>query len=519
MPSLTKAPFPVDFVGNNPQFEIKGRQYELTGIPSAKEYEIDSMGGHGTRINIYVFGTRSDFATSNSDDGTLSYPIDDGTADRKAEIWDIIAESYYIKKYCNVTATKRPDNIGLDIRVESKTPCTIEDFDFRIVIISGDVSIAQSGFTEGRLPQFYSKYQLEAGVYVKFKDKSESFVENIQLDLIENHTKIGVNFLRAFWNKGEPYKKDDGIFTELTHHVLKCAFLFVDMQKMSLPQIVTQRYFKKPIYLLPGKTNETAHATNKPDWTTIPEQQTRPIHAPNTIFPYGLNTGETIISYPDDFPEFIHLLGVGPASLYARVEADVKFEDGTNIIEPFVDDSLLGGTIPTAHRIAISNQILRSSMALDNRKFLSYQIKVITGDAPNEKLIFARTYLMQPKPHDGKVFLLQNRYGLLESCMIDHISAEHTTEGEIVSISDKYMLDKQNAQIKYTAHAGWKNRSELQLIAAALNNRFNYLYINNTSLPIVIPSQSVVFLDENEDWAQVSFDFYLENPAGELIIQ
>jgi hypothetical protein len=112
-------------------------------------------------------------------------------------------------------------------------------------------------------------------------------------------------------------------------------------------------------------------------------------------------------------------------------------------------------------RVAVSIDAL----AIADWDVIQYTVSFTQPSAPNGN--FSRTYQIVTTPYNARIFLLQNKYGLIESFWIDNLLEEKTVEGNVVILDADYKIDISKVESVFTARTGSKRISEMQLFKQA----------------------------------------------------
>jgi hypothetical protein len=152
------------------------------------------------------------------------------------------------------------------------------------------------------------------------------------------------------------------------------------------------------------------------------------------------------------------------------------------------------------------------SLGIDGMDVIEYTVNL----TDNAVSVFSRIYTVIPKPYFAKVFILQNKYGLLESFFVDNLLKEKTLEGSEVVLAEAHHIDIEKKDVVYTARTGSKRIKELPCFEHAAANKFNYIIADGRLVPIVILPDSFTIADEEKDLQGFEFKFKVSNEAEEL---
>lgn len=216
---------------------------------------------------------------------------------------------------------------------------------------------------------------------------------------------------------------------------------------------------------------------------------------------YGNNSHIKNVKTFVGMPQYIYLL----SSTQQTQSTITLFYGGT-----YKDGTPFGGqnnyTISqneNIYRIAISLEALNIP---NPENVIAYDITIWTFNG-GQMLTTRKTFNVIPKPYNAKIFLLQNKYGVLESFYINNETKNITTEGNQIIQNKKHETNINNTEISYTARTGYKTKQEMQLLAYAIQKPFNYKIENNTPSKITIAPNSFTIYDEKKDLQSAEFTY------------
>jgi hypothetical protein len=124
--------------------------------------------------------------------------------------------------------------------------------------------------------------------------------------------------------------------------------------------------------------------------------------------------------------------------------------------------------------------------------------------------VWTRTFVLNEKPFFAKQFLLQNKYGVLESFFVENEMMEKKVDGEQIMHENKVEIDVQDISATFTARTGNKSEHDLKLLSEAIENKQNYKIVNDILYPITILPDTLTIFDEEEDLQSAQFQYVFQ---------
>ena len=262
--------------------------------------------------------------------------------------------------------------------------------------------------------------------------------------------------------------------------------------------------------LFNGELEASLHDQRRFDWVTkdYPTYLSIISSAADT-FVWGMDSGETVRIF-EDMPQWLYISTLKctkTAVLWLNV--DYKYKPYSDVpIMPSFQLTLLAGNI---YRIPISMEALEVYGIASLAHF-----DITFKEDGQSQPFFRRGFDVIEKPYNARVFLLQNKYGLLESFFIDNLLEEKTVDGDLVVLGENYKMDIAKVETVYTARTGSKRISEMKLLKQAFENADNYIIDGNLLLPITFLPDTLQIWDEEDDLQRIEFQFILRRGAKSL---
>ena len=254
-----------------------------------------------------------------------------------------------------------------------------------------------------------------------------------------------------------------------------------------------------------GRLDDTHQALNLADWETDMGAAAK-LSEYTDIRDFGSPTGLTVRSYAE-LPQYAYFL------LFNTLEsASHSRQLNVGVIVRMKD-----GGIHTANQgqVTVANyNIVRlplsvAALGLDPSGMLSYTVSIRNESGAK----WTRTYVLGRKPIGAQEFLLQSRYGLLESLSTVTSAVEEQTDGSDTVKNGVVGADITDTATVHTARTGYRTAREIQLVADAMRNRHNYRIIGDRAVPIAVIPDTLTVTDTAEDLMEAEFQYRFNKPA------
>ena len=290
----------------------------------------------------------------------------------------------------------------------------------------------------------------------------------------------------------------------LLYATLKYRLAYTDVSG-EIPQAGVVKRSQECI-LTAGRLDDSHHALNLADWqTTMGANAT--LSEYKDIRDFASPTGLTVRTYAS-LPQYAYFLlfNIYQDTSFTRslaVKVDVKLKDGHTFPLDMGSVTVQNYNIV---RVPLSPSALGIPSAGD---VLSYTItaKNATGE------VWTRAFVLEHKPHGAQEFLLQNRYGLLETLSTYTSAVEEETDGSDTVKNGVVGVDVTDTATVHTARTGYKTEREIQLVADAMRGRFNHCILDGRAVPIAILPDTLTVTDTAEDLVEAEFQYRFNKPT------
>jgi hypothetical protein len=506
--TITEAPFTFDFLNNAIKFKLTGTPVAVAGRKAESRYKINTM----PRANYYLelkFGTKKFVFYFRNTVSAKTEPYEiflySTAAERQNELIKKIGQNYYIAKYYSVTVLNT-----LEIRFTAR-----QNGGENVALLTND-SAANIQFLSqitGIARTEKAGYKLFAKMEVTRFSPSTTTVQTPEILLhvgADGKASLPLALLRSYFQGVDtPGLSQKLAAYTLKNVMIKCCLVYSDYFDGTV-QLIN---FSNDYYLANGKISEAHRALNQPDWNC-------PMGGSNTLRAfvrprsYGSSSGLTVKSYTD-LPQYAYFMffnnnAAAGSTSALQVRIDILNEDGSK------KNSINPGALTITNFSIVRVPLSVKALSLQNHstQILSYTVRVYHASYPSA--VWARTFVLQEKPFYAKEFLLQNKYGVLESFFIENEMIEKTVDGEKVTRDDKIEIDVQDIFTTFFARTGNKSDFEMKLLSEALENKFHYKIVNGSLIPITILPDTLTIFDEEEDLQSAEFQYTFKIPDKTL---
>lgn len=502
---LSTSPFTLDFIKNELFFGITGTPVKSIGKKSVTTFIVDHLPAVGEKVIIQFYNTTLEFIVKDPgktihEGYSLQNVIESNLI---GELKAKIVSNYYLNLYYDIilsdtfklTFTSKEAG-GENVVMKTSTSDDFFTVDSKII-----------GYTRNELDHYriYAKFLID-----RYKDEISESIQSPELFLSldsKYKAKVPVDLLRSYFeNVDIPQISVNGF----TKEILKYAFLKVRLQYAefydSKVQLVKNSGF---FYFLNAACLSSHRSVNKQEW--VDTLSSDMISKSKRLRIYGTNQ-DTVRTFPG-MQEFIYVYyfdkeQIPTATRTCIVAIATKLKDGT------VSATQVTFSVKNHNFVRINCSV--DSLQLPNPEtILEYTVSIL--DSADGSKSFQKTYRLFNKPIHSSVFLLQNRYGVLDSFYTESQKFEKSSSGEKLIKGSLTAYDLES-EYKFTASTGFKSENQLQLLSDASENRFNFIVINNTAVPIAIIPGSIVVRDKKEDLLSAEFDYIINTSKADKTI-
>ena len=499
--TIREQPHPLDFAGNRPRFLLKGTPVATAGSKSRSAWRVTALPSSvltvGFGDTVLDFQITSPYQARDRADRIAGY---NDTSMLKKELQSKIAEHYTISRHYDVTLA---DDLTLTF--------LSKEYGGEVVTVDGNGSgnIEQLEQAAGVARVLHPNY----GVFARFEVTrySGGAVQTLETpDMIlhldaDDLAELPLDILRSYFTAADvPSLAETFAAYPLQYATLKFRLTYSDVSG-EIPQVGVLKHSQEAM-LSAGRLDDTHQTLNLADWETDMGAAAK-LSEYTDIRDFASPTGLTVRSYAE-LPQYAYFLlfNIYQDTAHTRslvVKVDVRLKDGHTF-------SLDMGTVTVQNfnivRVPLSAAALGIPSAED---VLSYT--VIVGNNKGET--WTRTFVLERKPYNAQEFLLQNRYGLLETLATDTSAVEEQTEGSDTVKNGVVGVDITDTATVHTARTGYKTEREIRLVAEAMRGRFNFRYVDGKAVPIAVLPDTLTVTDTAEDLISAEFQYRFNKPS------
>lgn len=207
-----------------------------------------------------------------------------------------------------------------------------------------------------------------------------------------------------------------------------------------------------------------------------------------------------VVKAPADCEQYVYLRNYGASAATLATTVTLYHRDGTITV--------LSG----ANNAGFSNPIIPAKSLVRLRTDLSaFGVLGVMAEGVARYVVelgtLVRTYVVVPKPYNGRTFFVKNAVNLYDSLWVASGKLELSTSGDRVVYggSDEYCID--DYEEVFTARTGLRKSSDLNRLAVCLRKDGNLLVSGEWADVVSVVPGSFVLKDESEDLIEVEFQY------------
>ena len=254
------------------------------------------------------------------------------------------------------------------------------------------------------------------------------------------------------------------------------------------------------ITLVNGELQEHEFQNNIPDWET--DDKTH-FYLRTGIGIFGQDDNETVLT-PHGTEQYIYVYNFGNSDVTARVQAFATLADGTT------DDDM------EDENVTLRPGVNRITVRVDDSDVVSVRVEV----SVNSTVKAVRNYILKAFDHGFHTFLMLNALNIYETLIVEDLAREENTEGERRVIAGRDSYGTTDRQTVFTAKCHPRNAMGLKLLRTAFAKQENLLLEGKFAWHIDMVPGSLTVSDESSDLTECEFKFRLRektNRAPQII--
>lgn len=518
MISLRSTPFPIDFAGNNPRFDIKAQPYAVPGkswTASIRIYAIPYVAGFTNTIILQTPQTTISRNIIPSNGASLS-PLDiketndtDTIADRlldrlcneaellkyyRFEVWAGVDEDE--NPCCWMKITARNEGSGFWALLSYQQ-------DGQSAMFNGRNVIQYSSFIEGVDPQPYSGHIVKGRFLVNRQvDRRDHYLDNLAdrenletpefaIWVTNGNATIDTRLLRSYFHRMDipHYGEVFGVYP-VSYNTIRYRLRFSEHNESTETEYTRT---SQEFLLVNGILQWNRQIENLPDWG---------FHADDNI-----SQSQKLITWGT--PQECTRRVFDGCELYiyvANFTASARAAAITILCGSVVDLETLIIPSRTIGRIPIGTNALPAGVCPSSVG--AYTVSIMDG---HEEIASVKVELI-PKPYHARVLLLQSHLGIAETFIIEEIVFERETAGSSVVIDGERDAELSESRTLLTLRTGYKDACDMRLLADAYTRTDNYLFSDTLAYRINFVPGTLTVIDEGEDLQSAEVQITLGKP-------
>lgn len=511
---IRKAPYPIDFLGNSPEFILRATPWSTEGRRVSHTFVVTSLPAGSLvfgsmRIGM-IPGTSELVWTVKADPGDGLYEIAAASGNATAVLNSLEAKVVYnpeLRKYFDVTAWVSAGNCYIKFTSQIEEADNIdfyhEDDENAVSWVEGNTGLARAPRKDWRAMAFFI-ITTPQGV---FKTPEMYFEESggdvhVSTDIIRAYMPKpdipgwGVHFtakhcpnatLKARLYYGEIYADANPILLGVTGTPGENNFERPHLQESGMSLRTLSR--SNELTLVNGELQDRAWQNNIPDWE---DQSGTHFYLRTGTDIFGQDDNDTVLT-PPGTEQYLYMYNYSGANINARVIAKATFADGT------VDDDL------EDNNIVLRPGVNRITVRIDADDIVAMRVEIYVGN----DLKAARNYIVKSFDYGFHSFLMLNAMNLYETFVVEDLAREDNTDGERRIIAGRDSYGTTDRQTVFTARCHPRNAKGLKQLRTALAKQDNMLLEGKFAWYIEMVPGSVTTSDESDDVLSCEFKFRL----------
>ena len=483
---IRKAPYPIDFLGNNPEYILRATPYSAEGRRYSRTFSINALPAGNLVLTI--------------DEQELTWLL---SANPKDKLWELPAVSsanaqslydtlegkfiYNPEVRKDYDMTLRIENDALTLKITAKEP---GGHVINLRHTGSPLFVTQHAPVTGLDRVLREDYRAMAFFEVRSANRTECtpamYYEESNGDI---HIETGI--VKAWFGKPDvPSPEEFFTATPCRHAEVKVRIFFGEMyaQGTQSTNLKTMAHGTS-VTMVNGRMEDYAAQNNLPDWKGIEDTH---LHLKTGFDIFGQDNGDTVLCPPGS-EQYIYIYNYEENDIAARVKESVVLADG-NTDDDWNDEN-----------ITLKPGVNRVSVRESDPEVAAWSVTV--SSEGNGSVI--RHFISKAHRQGYHTFLMLNAMNLYETFIAEEVLREEQTEGErrIVAGKDSYGTTDRNTVFAARCHP--KNANGLKLLRSAFAKQDNLLSEGRFAWYIDMLPGSLVVSDEGADVLEAEFKFRL----------
>ena len=524
---IRKAPYPIDFLGNSPEYILRATPWSSEGRRVSQTYSVASLpAGRLVFGSLRIGGIPGTSELSwnvKADPGDGLYEIAAASGDATAVLDSLEAKVVYnpeLRKYFDVSAWVSAGICYIKFTSLIEEPDNIdfyhEDDENAVSWVEGNTGLKRSPRKDWRALAFFS-IKTPQGVTTT----PEMIFEESGGDV-----HVSTDIIRAYMPKPDiPGWGEFFTAKPCPNATAKIRLYYGEMYAdnshpvwnigtgLPTPQSVNTTTHSKPvangglvlrnlmrsdeITLVNGELQEYAFNNNIPDWNVRKSTDNVHFYLKTDIDIFGQDHNETVFT-PHETEQYIYVYNYSSSDVTARVQASATLADGTTDDGWQEENATLH---PGVNRITVRE---------DDSEVVALRVVVSVENSVKA----TRNYIFKAFEHGFHTFLMLNALNLYETFIVEELAREENSEGERRVIAGRDSYGTSDRQTVFTARCHPRNAKGLKLLRAAFAKQDNLLLEGRYAWYVDMLPGSLTVSDEGSDLAECEFKFRLREKTN-----
>lgn len=473
--NLRAQPYKIDFIGNNPKFVVKTSPFLTEGRQYARSYSVPAIIGS---FRLYTPHGNYHWGVTTEDRPDSVFVMRQATtaAAVMEQLQAKLVNNYDINLFYAVTAELRQNDVLLT-------------FTAREYGAQGNIALQHDSVpynTEDIVPGLdrSSKNNYKIAAWFQIGDDR---TPTMFYDDNDGDVTISTEMLKPYFGTPDiPSFGESAGSKPCPHAAIRTCLLFAESENGKMG-VVKQ---SGEITLIRGRIEQYCADNNIPDWQSNNDEK---FHLSTGLSIFGQDNGDTVKT---------DLL----TEQYLYV-ANFTSNDIANVPITLTTHSANGSRTTTAATVTFKAQTVSRVAVGAAALGIAAQSGLLWYSVTIGTTGITRTFLIVPRHYHAKTALLQNRVGLYESFVFDHIEVERATSGEraITNRADRYIIDDNTVSV--TARTGLRTQREIRLLDQALGREDNLMLQGQYAYRITLIPGTATVINESEDLIEVEMKF------------
>ena len=483
--TLQKTPFPIDFIGNDPEFVIRTAPNRVEGRRYRRVFEVASLTAGRFIVSTAHGNTVFQVRATASDDNPLELKTAATAALALEQLEAKLVRHRSLAAHYSITAGLQS---GVVVVVfEACEPLTGDYVNISSTGSAGDVSASQSGFRSGLSQSQKERY----GVIVAFETASGRRTPEFRFDDNNGTVRIGTAVIAAYMGTPAVPRSDLAFGAYACPELMMGArMLYCETSDDGDGVVHSSGYFS----FLNAEINQADRDDNRPDWTASCGDK---LWRMTDIDIYGQDNDDTIHTDVST-DHYLYVSNFTASSITRTATVAVTGTDATaTATRSLTFPSMSVCRIPAGWG-PVSTLFTGAGVGTP----LAYTLSVATASGA-----IRRTFVMRRRHHDSVTLLLQNRCRLYEGRTFRYLEKSVETEGDktVTSTGEKYLLTSRS--VLYMVRTGPVSQRHAGLLMEAFQRPDNLMVEGRYAWKVSIVPGSISFTDTEKDLVEVEFSF------------